>query len=315
MQIASKPGLSSRIVGSSTPIAGPAQTDRTKLAHYPPVSAVLSGHPLANNPLASDDKAAKRAHSSLKILIAEDNYANQLIAKTLLMRAGHKVSTVDHGDAAIHACAKQPFDLILMDIEMPVRNGIEATEHIRRSAGPNQKSLIIALTAFGSAAEKYTYRQSGIDAVLTKPLRMDQLNAALAQHFPQHVASATPPVQAALAPASEDAPMLDMDTLYALLAAAGIDGLTPILKAYWRSAYALLADMQDAHQIWDRARLNKSAHALKGASVNIGLPAIGRIAASLQNAQEDTTPDALDALDMVMTKSRKALARYLKSAA
>lgn len=109
--------------------------------------------------------------------------------------------------------------------------------------------------------------------------------------------------------------LLDEQTLVPLIDAAGEQGLQTVIKAYWRSAYALLADMQDAQQVFDRDRLQKSAHALKGASINIGLPALARRAAQLQNAKIETAAGLLENMEGLMAKSRKALALRLSSGA
>ncbi len=268
--------------------AGPG---RAKPANDPPLSAQVSpgqGHfqiPHTDRPL--------------RILVAEDNFANQLIAKTLLTRAGFSVLTVDDGAQAAEVCAREKFDVILMDIEMPQMSGIEATQAIRASGGPNVATLIIALTAFGSATERYVYRHSGINHILSKPFKIAHLEALLGRPAPQAVPA---PPQTSGPP-----PLIDEETLQALLDAAGSTGLISVIRAYWRSAYALLADIQDAQQRFDRDTLQKSAHALKGASVNIGLPAISGLATQLQNAKTEDAPHLLERLEICMAKSRKAM--------
>lgn len=233
------------------------------------------------------------------VLVAEDNFANQLIAKTLLMRAGYEVTTVDDGFQAADICKTHAFDLILMDIEMPEMSGIEATEEIRKPGSMNAGTMIVALTAYGSASQRWVYRHSGINHVLAKPFKIAQLESLLGRApAPQ---PAPPPQD------TDDTPLLDEQTITPLSEAAGIDGLRVVIKSYWRSAYALLSDMQDAQQVFDRDRLQKSAHALKGASINIGLPALARLAARLQNAKIETAPDLLDTLESLMAQSRKAL--------
>lgn len=255
---------------------------------------------------------------TMRVLVAEDNFANQLIAKTLLLRAGHKVETANNGRDAIALSLENIYDLILMDIEMPGVNGIEATEYIRAHTGPNQHTRIIALTAYSSASQKYTYRQSGIDNVITKPLKINILEQILTSHslpLPHEIQPANPVRQSPHTALSHltNLPHLDVITLDTLLASAGKEDLRKIVKAYWRSAYALLSDMQSAHQVWDRDTLQKSAHALKGASVNIGLLQVGEISSHLQNTPPDLVTDYLDALDQSMAKSRKVLNHHILS--
>lgn len=261
---------------------------------------------------------------ALHILVAEDNFANQLVAKTLLLRAGHNVTTANNGREAVMAAQSTPYDIILMDIEMPEMNGIEATEEIRQVPGPNQKTKIIALTAYGSPSEKYTYKHSGIDATLSKPLRMNRLaeflresketNRGEASDKPLNLASHTPPPSPMPAiEKEEEKPHLDLITLNILLHAGGPHRVAEILKAYWRSAYALMADMQSANEIWDRDTLQRSAHTLKGASMNVGMIKVSRLAEQLQNAPLERAPDLLDQLDTAIAQGRKAFIVYLKS--
>ena len=261
---------------------------------------------------------------ALHILVAEDNFANQLVAKTLLLRAGHNVTTANNGREAVMAAQNTPYDIILMDIEMPEMNGIEATEEIRQAPGPNQNTKIIALTAYGSPSEKYTYKHSGIDATLSKPLRMNRLTDILrepnqpARSMPNGamlnlVSQAPSPPHAPATDTESQIPHLDLITLNILLDAGGAQRVTAILKTYWRSAYALMADMQSANEIWDRDSLQRSAHALKGASMNVGMIKVSRLAEQLQNAPLESVPNLLDYLDTAIAQGRKAFVLHLKS--
>ena len=236
----------------------------------------------------------------LSVLIAEDNFANQLIAKTLLIRAGYNVTTANDGAQAVAASDAEPFDLILMDIEMPELSGLEVTEHIRESCGPNQNVLIIALTAHGSNSRRHAYHKSGINHVLPKPFKIAQLENLLGRKAAGSKKSINP------ATADNDV-LIDEKTLAPLFDAAGADGLATILKSFWSSAYALHSDMLKAHEALDRDRLQKSAHALKGAALNIGLPAIAQQAVRLQNAKTEAAPRLLNTLADLLEKSRKAL--------
>ena len=283
----------SRVAETSRSISeNSAISDRASPIGGPPPSLADKPGQFSPPPFSQD--------SRLSVLIAEDNFANQLIAKTLLIRAGYTVTTANDGAQAVAASEAQPFDLILMDIEMPELSGIEVTEHIRKSGGPNQNVLIIALTAHGSSSRRHAYHESGINHVLPKPFKIAQLENLLGRK----AAEAKQSVNAAT---TEKDILIDEKTLAPLLDAAGADGLATILKSFWSSAYALHDDMQKAHEALDRDRLQKSAHALKGASLNIGLPAIAQQAVRLQNAKTEDAPQLLSTLDDLLEKSRKAL--------
>ncbi|WP_374348472.1 ATP-binding protein [Chitinimonas sp.] len=120
----------------------------------------------------------------LHILVAEDNAVNQMLIRRLLEQANHRVTLVENGQLALEAVAQQPFDLLLMDMHMPVMGGIEATRLIRahEQAQPGQAHLpIYALTAAAMAEERQAGMDAGLDGYLTKPIDRSELKAVLAQ--------------------------------------------------------------------------------------------------------------------------------------
>jgi signal transduction histidine kinase/ligand-binding sensor domain-containing protein/CheY-like chemotaxis protein len=117
----------------------------------------------------------------LAVLVAEDNAVNQLVTARLLERAGHTASVVESGAAAIAALADRPFDVVLMDVQMPEMNGFEATRRIRDGeAGAGATSVpIIALTAHAMRGDRERCLAAGMDGYVSKPLRAPELYAAL----------------------------------------------------------------------------------------------------------------------------------------
>ena len=116
----------------------------------------------------------------LKILLAEDNLVNQKLATVLLERRGHQVVVVGNGAQALEALAQQTFDLILMDVEMPEMDGVEATSRIRELERVQGSHLpIIALTAHALKGDRERFIQAGMDDYLTKPLEPVKLYEAV----------------------------------------------------------------------------------------------------------------------------------------
>jgi CheY-like chemotaxis protein len=115
----------------------------------------------------------------LRILLVEDNATNQLVMRTILQRAGYQVDVAVDGAEAVSAARDHGYDAILMDLQMPVMDGLEATRQIRRSTGPNRRTRIIGLTAAVGPVFEQQCRAAGMDDYLGKPVQRAALIAAL----------------------------------------------------------------------------------------------------------------------------------------
>jgi CheY-like chemotaxis protein len=121
----------------------------------------------------------------LRVLLAEDNAVNALLASVLLKKVGHHVTHVGTGRQALDALALHHFDLILMDVQMPVMDGLEATAEIRRSEGLTGGHIpIVAFTAHAMAEDRKRFLDAGADGYLTKPFTPEQLHAMIASMRP-----------------------------------------------------------------------------------------------------------------------------------
>jgi CheY-like chemotaxis protein len=117
---------------------------------------------------------------SLRILLAEDNAVNQLLATRLLEKQGHHVATVGNGRAALERLEKETFDLILMDIQMPEMDGFEATAAIRKQEESTGKHLpIVAMTAHAMEGDRERCLAAGMDGYIAKPVRAKDLIDAI----------------------------------------------------------------------------------------------------------------------------------------
>jgi CheY-like chemotaxis protein/anti-sigma regulatory factor (Ser/Thr protein kinase) len=122
-----------------------------------------------------------RAERPLAVLVAEDNPVNQLVVRRMLERAGHTVTVVENGLAAIDAVAQTRFDAVLMDVQMPEMNGFDATSHIRAREADGQRLPIIALTAHAIQGDRERCLAAGMDGYVSKPIRPEALFATLAE--------------------------------------------------------------------------------------------------------------------------------------
>ena len=127
----------------------------------------------------------------LRVLMAEDNRINVLLATNLLTKMGHRVDTVGNGKEALEALSRAPYDLVLMDVHMPEMDGLEATQRIRRAEAasarrgrPALRIPIVALTANAMEGDRQVCLDAGMDDFLTKPLDPEALRAILRRYTP-----------------------------------------------------------------------------------------------------------------------------------
>lgn len=118
--------------------------------------------------------------SQLKILLAEDNRSNIELMRFIIQRLGHHLEIVDDGRKALEKCSTKNFDIVLMDLQMPEMDGIEATRQIRNTNDFNREELcIIALTASNMYEEYSNYKELGFNSFITKPFQMNEIRESL----------------------------------------------------------------------------------------------------------------------------------------
>ena len=200
-----------------------------------------------------------------RILLVEDNPVNQLAASLLLGQWGHDVHSVGSGEEALSVLADREFDLVLMDLEMPGINGIEATAQIRQREKDSGRHIpIIAMTAHAMDSDRERCLAAGMDAYTSKPFRPDQLRgliARIASSAAGGPAASVPPAVAPTAP--DDEPVWDF--LEALrLADGNWKVVSIIIKAFLKDLRETLPAAQDAALARDAKRLGGLAHRWKG---------------------------------------------------
>ncbi|EPR43364.1 signal transduction histidine kinase with CheB and CheR activity [Desulfovibrio sp. X2] len=135
---------------------------------------------------AKSGPAGQPSGRGLKLLVAEDDAVNRLSLRRLLEKEGHVVSIAENGQQALAMLAKDDFDCVLMDVQMPVMDGVAATRAIRSLPAHNPKSAvpIIALTAYAMSGDREKFLEAGMDGYLAKPVDYDALSSALADILP-----------------------------------------------------------------------------------------------------------------------------------
>jgi CheY-like chemotaxis protein len=124
----------------------------------------------------------------MRILLAEDNPVNQMVLSLMLQKLGHTVTVASDGKQAFSLLSEQPFDLAVMDMQMPVIDGDEVTRRLRRLSGGTGLTYVVALTAAATPEQQQQYRDAGVDAIYTKPIDMDRLRQMLEREGPAALA-------------------------------------------------------------------------------------------------------------------------------
>ena len=149
-----------------------------RVIHRPLTRRKLIGRPESRDEASAVDHAGV---AGMRVLVAEDNRTNQRVVRLLLERMGCVVRIVENGEEVLTAAAEAEFDLVLMDCQMPVMDGLEATRQLRRREGRNQQVPIVALTANGFEADRLRCLEAGMTDFLAKPVEKAALHGALAR--------------------------------------------------------------------------------------------------------------------------------------
>ena len=236
----------------------------------------------APTPLA----AANRGARPLDILLAEDNRINRLFALALLEKAGHRIAVAENGRQAVEAVSARPYDVVLMDIQMPEMDGIEATRRIRELPPPAREMKIIALTANAMAGADEYYRAAGMDDFVSKPIRAELLLAKLARIGGAPVAAPAP------AAAMAETPVLSLEKLESLSAILPFAKVKNLLQLYLLDSEKYLALLKEARERDALEEIGRFAHVLTGTAGNIGAEKLSAVAAALQRACRTGDRDA-----------------------
>jgi CheY-like chemotaxis protein len=213
----------------------------------------------------------------LKVLVAEDNDTNRMLFQSMLSRLGHTVDTAVNGKLALAAVEARDFDIILMDMQMPEMDGLEATRRIRAKAGTWARPPIIALTADALSDHHAEFRAAGVDEVVVKPVDWPALLAAMnrltAGAAPSDDAPPPPAVGERATPGNDPfaaQPILDTTIIDSLASALPADTIAGLLAKFTANAGMYASDIIVAVAQSDLDKVKRAAHALKGLSSQFG---------------------------------------------
>jgi CheY-like chemotaxis protein/nitrogen-specific signal transduction histidine kinase/HPt (histidine-containing phosphotransfer) domain-containing protein len=278
-------------------------TLRMKKGDLPRLAARVGQADLKGTPTVVVDRGPTQVFPGTRILLAEDNRVNQEVARQVLETLGCHVEAVSNGQEALDALANGPYDLVLMDCQMPVMDGYTATQVIRgeeaqeaRDRPPQRQGIgrmpIIALTAHAMLGDRERCLAAGMDDYLAKPFTTEGLRAVLERWLPKGAsAEASTPIGGASGsaiglaskalglPVRETSPALDVggyldrEALNSLrdLDPTGATGLIGrLIETYLRDSAPMIDHLRDAAESHDHESVHFAAHTLKSSSAYLG---------------------------------------------
>ncbi|WP_415500280.1 response regulator [Acetobacter sp.] len=231
---------------------------------------------LANTAAPFKPAAWSQPQRHLRILVVDDNRANQLVLSRILERAGHAVQLANHGEEALDVLSEEDFDLAIMDVNMPVMGGIEAVKLYRVGAIGDPHLPILALTADATPETRQRCLDAGMDACITKPVEPDTLLTAIDGLMVPgrlHAAPSTGVVaEISSHPRFRDAgaPPVNAQAIARLLDLAGPAFLQEVTDEYLADARIILARLQRAALESDVSTFRSQAHAMCSGAANLG---------------------------------------------
>ncbi len=226
--------------------------------------------------------------SNVRILLAEDNPVNQRVALKQLKKLGFSADSVSNGNEVLSALQKVPYDIIIMDCQMPEMDGYEVTRRIRQSGSDSYIHLrsapyIIALTANAMRGDRERCLSLGMNDYLTKPLHLRDLESVL-----QRALLRIQPASATAVPTAPEKPLPDVldhtviNGLKELREPGQPDPLRELVELFFRDAEPRLKLMQEAAAAKDMPKLAAAAHTLKGSASNLGAKRLSALCAALE---------------------------------
>ncbi|WP_197443596.1 response regulator [Maioricimonas rarisocia] len=225
----------------------------------------------------------------LRVLLVDDSATNRTLGRALLSSAGHAVETANNGVEAVDLATTRPFDVILMDVEMPEMDGLDATRAIRRQEARTANRIpVFAMSAHSSEADHQRCLDAGMDSCLAKPIRIAEVESALSSVADScsHASSAPP--------GSDGGPEL-VDWEIALENMDGDDEiLQEVIQETIEETPELLAQLKHAAANGDGDEVGRLAHTIKSAGQTFAADRLSQQAEELETPAPSAQPDGAD---------------------
>ncbi|MCX5906750.1 MAG: response regulator [Deltaproteobacteria bacterium] len=242
-------------------------------------------------PIVTRHSVSEHRKQRVQILLAEDNIVNQKVAQGILQRAGYRTDVVANGKEVLAVLEKIPYDLILMDVQMPEMDGLEATQAIRQRERETGRHIpIIAMTAHAMKGDRERFHEAGMDDYVSKPVQPQSLFDAIGRWVDDRIRGKRE--------VSRERPPAGKAVFEPLV--------QEILRAFLEDVPARIEKMNQHLEAKNSAGLELEAHSLKGAAANIGGNALQKVAFKAEKAAKN---GQLDKLLPLLDKIKKEFER------
>jgi signal transduction histidine kinase/CheY-like chemotaxis protein/HPt (histidine-containing phosphotransfer) domain-containing protein len=223
------------------------------------------------------------ARHPLRILLAEDNVVNQKVAIRILGQMGYRADVAANGLEAIEAVERQTYDVVLMDVQMPELDGFEASREINRRWPGEHRPRLVAMTANAMEGDRELCTAAGMDDYVAKPIRVEELVAALGRCRPRGEAGPRASSDAGGGDAPAEVGAIDRAAFERLTATMDGAFIAELIDTFVEDARGLIATLGRSLAAADRDAFRRAAHSLKSTSESLGATDLANLARELEN--------------------------------
>ena len=247
----------------------------------------------------------------MRILLTEDNPVNQKVALRQLKKLGFTADAVNNGQEAVDSLRQKEYDVVLMDCQMPVMDGYQATAEIRRLEGPMKHIPIIAMTANAMQGDREKCMEAGMDDYVSKPVKIDNLGDALERQLGEKLSDTSD-----TAPSAEnksDAELPPPVDMQCLCDAAGddLEEIKELVDLYIDQTSQQLQQLKGAIESGSVDETGSLAHTCKGASANCGMEGIAKVMFEMEKSTREGQLDGVDDMFADAEKEFERIKQYL----
>jgi CheY-like chemotaxis protein/HPt (histidine-containing phosphotransfer) domain-containing protein len=248
-----------------------------------------------------------------RILLVEDNLTNQKVAVGILGKLGLVADVANNGWEAIQALAARPYGLVLMDVQMPVMDGIEATRQIRASLAPtlNPRIPIVAMTAHALSSDRNKCIEAGMSDYLSKPVNPKELAETLRRWLPCQEGSAAMPLENEITkPIAKASIVFDREGMMSRLM-DDEDLMRAVVVGFLGDMPGQIATLRGFVDLRDAKGIESKGHSIKGAAANVGGEALRALASAMEidgrSGNLDAVAARMDEMEIQFLRLRDAM--------